>query len=77
MSPNRWNHFWLWVDQGFNVLFGSGWCDETISAYAHRKNDWRRRVINAIFFWQEDHCSRAYISERMRKHLPEEYRHER
>jgi len=42
------------IDQAFNVIGGSGWADETISAYAHRKNDWRSDFLNAIFRWQPD-----------------------
>lgn len=66
-------------DQFINALAG-GWADETISARAHRQADgkarWRRtkKVINAIFFWQEDHCRRAYQSEQERLHLAPEYR---
>jgi len=35
--------------------------NESISGRAHRQN-WRklRRVINALFFWQDDHCKAAY-----------------
>lgn len=62
------------VDQAFNVVFGSGYADETLSAFAHRKRGWRRRVINGIFFWQKDHCQVAYLSEWNRRHLPKEYR---
>ena len=32
-----------------------------------------RNLINAIFFWQEDHCGMAYASEFSRKHLPGVY----
>lgn len=62
------------IDQAVNVLIGSGWADETISAYAHRVGGWRRSAINAIFFWQDDHCAASYWSERNRKQLPAEYR---
>ena len=62
------------IDQVLNVLVGSGFCDETLSAFAHRKGGWRREVINALFFWQADHCAEAYWSERLRKQLPAEYR---
>lgn len=66
--------FLLALDQIFNVLIGSGWADETLSAYAHRKRGWRRRVINAIFFWQDDHCEISYLAEVNRKQMPSEYR---
>jgi hypothetical protein len=61
------------LDQLLNALFG-GWADETLSAYAHRKSDWRREWINALFFWQPDHCALSYWAERNRKQLPPEYR---
>lgn len=64
----------LWIDQGLNVLIGSGWPDEMLSAYAHRKGGWRRTFINGLFFWQEDHCRDAYWTERNKKQLPFEYR---
>lgn len=73
-SFERLDDFWISVDQVFNVFLGSGYADETLSAYAHRKQGWRRATINAIFFWQEDHCHDSYYSERERRHLPPEYR---
>jgi hypothetical protein len=62
------------IDQAFNTLLGSGWADESLSAFAHRKRGWRRRVINAIFFWQDDHCLLSYGAELLRKQLPKDYR---
>lgn len=63
-------------DQQLNTLRG-GEPDETLSAWAHRMhvagNSRLRNVINALFFWQEDHCLQAYQSEVNRKHLPREY----
>ncbi len=64
-------------DQQLNALRG-GHPDETLSAVAHRrhlegKSGWRN-LINALFFWQGDHCQNAYWSELHRKQLPKEYR---
>jgi hypothetical protein len=74
MGANRWLlHLLIAIDQFVNALLG-GWPDETLSARSHRKNDIWRTVINAIFFWQYDHCAKAYWSERARKQLPEQYR---
>ena len=64
----------LAFDQVLNVLIGSGYCDETLSAFAHRRGGWRRVVINGIFFWQLDHCRASFESELKRRHLPVEYR---
>lgn len=67
------------LDQLVNVLAG-GHPDETLSARAWRMRAhtraWRRayRAINALFFWQADHCQAAYTSEWLRHHLPPEYR---
>jgi hypothetical protein len=66
--------FLIAIDQVFNVLIGSGWADETLSAFAHRKGGWRRKFINSLFFWQQDHCAESYNSEKLRKQLPPEYR---
>ena len=35
--------------------------NESISGRAHRQ-DWKKlkRIINLLFFWQEDHCKAAY-----------------
>lgn len=64
-------------DQAWNARFG-GMADETLSARAHRmhakgRRSWPRNLINALFFWQEDHCFEAYMSEMQRKHLPADY----
>lgn len=62
------------LDQLVNALLW-GYADETLSARAHRhalKGDrlWPERLINALFFWQKDHCRQAYESELTRAHLP-------
>src|SRR5690625_1722868 len=66
------------IDQLVNAaLFG--WADETLSSRAYRtlyKRRWRviMRVINGIFFWQENHCRDAYLFERDKGHVPPEFR---
>jgi hypothetical protein len=67
------------LDQLLNALCG-GWADETLSArvYRNRNNSswWRfwYRALNALFFWQPDHCLGAFFSETHRKQLPKIYR---
>ncbi len=67
------------LDQLANALLG-GWADETLSARSHRlsykKYRWHlmKSFIDALFFWEEDHCYNSYLSEIDRKHLPIEYR---
>lgn len=68
----------IWLDQGLNVLL-AGYADETISARAYRnryKKYWNKayKVINSIFFLQEDHCKESFNRELKRLHLPREYR---
>lgn len=60
-------------DQLLNALLG-GFADETLSARAHRTQSPLERYIDAIFFWQPDHCADSYLSEKERKQLPPEYR---
>lgn len=60
----------VWFDQGVNVLLGSGWSDETLSSYFHRKADWRERFVDRLFFWQDRHCREAFRTEILRRHLP-------
>ena len=66
------------VDQLVNAL-GGGWADETLSSRAWRwelagKREWPRRLIDALFFWEPDHCCESYESERRRLQLPPELR---
>lgn len=66
------------IDQLINTLIG-GWPDETLSSRAYRweqsgKRSWTRKMIDAIFFWEERHCYSSYISEREGRQLPPELR---
>lgn len=65
------------LDQLVNALIG-GFADETLSSRAHRRRlrgkggcAW---VIDHIFFWQDEHCLNAYVSEFKRSQLPVEFR---
>jgi hypothetical protein len=61
-----------------------GYADETLSARSYRAyRDGKilgrltMPVIDLLFFWQgKGHCYNAYLKERQRKNLPEEYRDE-
>ena len=62
------------IDQLVNTLFG-GWADETVSSMVWRKKHLVMiKIINAIFFWESNHCQSSYINERQRMHLPPEFR---
>lgn len=61
-------------DQFLNAISG-GYGDETLSSRAWRTyletgNSFKKDLINAIFFWQENHCKEAFESELARRHLP-------
>lgn len=67
-------------DQFVNTLVPNGKPDETLSSRAYRlyaeNAYWYSKIpmccIDALFFWQNGHCRRAYLSEVMRRHFPEE-----
>jgi len=67
------------LDQLGTTLVG-GWPDETLSSYAWRLHlqgkpmGWTHRVINAIFWWQSNHCRGAYRDEAERRQMPPELR---
>lgn len=67
------------IDQLINARFG-GWADETFSARCWRMRRRKKRyavlvkLINCVFFRQENHCRESFVSERNRGHLPVEYR---
>jgi len=66
------------LTQLLNTLLG-GYPDESTSSRAHRQQDrlrWRiaRRLINALFFWQHDHCHLAWKEETMYRQMPPELR---
>lgn len=66
------------ADQLVNSLL-AGWPDETLSSRAYRwerdgVRSWPRRVIDRLFFWEEEHCLQSYQSEREGRQLPPELR---
>ncbi len=66
------------LDQLANTLIG-GFADETISArlWRHHLNgeySWLMKLVNLLFFWQDNHCKEAYESEIYRQQYPKEYR---
>ena len=75
------------VDQTINcvlgLFIGGSWADETLSSRAYRMQQqgkpwgFLRGVIDALFFWQQQHCFQSYLSEKYRKQLPPELRVQR
>ena len=54
-----------WISQGLNVILLRGSPDMTVSARCHllqHQPGWKeaRRVINGLFFWQDDHCRSSF-----------------
>ena len=54
-----------WLSQGLNCIFFNGSPDQTISAraYLNRNNKYWYLAylgINALFFWQENHCKESH-----------------
>lgn len=66
------------VDQLLNTIF-KGMPDETLSARAYRLDKergrkWPRLLIDALLWFDKDHCHQAYLSEIERKQLPPQMR---
>lgn len=72
-------------DQFVNALTGlicfkeKIWADESLSSRAYRMDrdgvrSWPRKLIDAIFFWESDHCRDSYYSEVERRQCPPELR---
>lgn len=72
-------------DQFVNALTGlicfkeKIWADESLSSRAYRMDrdgvrSWPRKLIDALFFWEKDHCRDSYYSEVERRQCPLELR---
>lgn len=74
--PDRFFQSLIAFDQFCNTLIGSGFADETLSAYSWRTrktSPWRYRLVDTIMFFDANHCQESYESEVLRKQLPAEY----
>lgn len=66
------------LDQLMNTLL-NGWADETLSSRCWRwelngKRSWPRKLVDALFFWDKNHCRESYESELKRLQCPPELR---
>lgn len=67
------------VDQLANAIIG-GWADETLSARSWRLGrkpgrwSYARIFIDALFFFEDQHCFSSYVSEYERLQIAPEYR---
>lgn len=60
------------IDQLVNTLL-AGHPDETLSSRAYRAEQsgqrywgWTRRFIDLLFFWEQEHCKNAHLTEQRR-----------
>jgi phosphohistidine phosphatase SixA len=67
------------LDQLVNTLLG-GHADETLSSRAYRAEQtgkifgkFFRPLIDAVFFWQKQHCYKGYLAEKQRRQLPSNF----
>ncbi|WP_278634304.1 hypothetical protein [Sutterella wadsworthensis] len=68
------------LDQLLNVFLSiftgnKAWADETLSARAWRHYEdgsrkWPKVLIDAILFFDPDHCYQSYLSEKEQRHMP-------
>lgn len=68
-------------DQLCNALLG-GWADETLSSRCWRwEKDgvcaWPRKLVDALLWFDQDHCRLSFESERQGSQLPPELRPKR
>ena len=66
------------ADQLLNAIL-CGSCDESLSSRAYRLDKergrkWPRLLIDALLWFDKDHCHQAYLSEIERKQLPPQMR---
>lgn len=68
-------HSWIALDQWVaTCLIYGALADETISAWAHRKQHKRTERAIDWLFRDENHCAKAYLAEMKQQHSPQEYR---
>ena len=54
------------LDQLLNTFLG-GNADETLSSRLYREGSRFRHVVNALFFWQDEHCKQSFLNEYKRR----------
>lgn len=62
------------LDQLVNTILG-GWPDESLSSQCWRIEQkkgisWPRKLVDALLFFDKDHCQESYESELERRQLP-------
>lgn len=81
MSWAYWKQVLISIDQLLNAIF-HGYADETLSSRAWRhyvKGDhkWPCRLLDALLWFDPDHCRTSYESELERRQIPPAMREKR
>ena len=71
----------IWIDQGINTIILFGYPDETLSSRFYRwyrddKYKYPMIILDKIasLFGDQNHCYNSYLSEKLNKQLPPEFR---
>lgn len=69
----------IWIDQGINTIILFGYPDETLSSRFYRwyrddKCKYPMIILDKILFFDKNHCYNSYLSEKLNKQLPPEFR---
>ena len=71
----------IWIDQGINTIILFGYPDETLSSRFYRwyrddKCKYPMIILDKLanIFRDKNHCYNSYLSEKLNKQLPPEFR---
>ena len=83
LKHNLWQAL-IHLDQGLGLIVSTllkekAYSDLTLSANAFRweragVRKWPRKLIDALFFWEECHCYDSWLNELKRAHIPPDTR---
>lgn len=69
----------IWIDQGINTIILFGYPDETLSSRFYRLHrdgicKYPMIILDKILFFDKNHCYNSYLSEKLNRQLPSEFR---
>lgn len=74
-------NIFIWIDQGINTIILFGYPDETLSSRFYRwyrddKCKYPMIILDkiAILLGDKNHCYNSYLSEKLNRQLPPEFR---
>ena len=74
-------NIFIWIDQGINTIILFGYPDETLSSRFYRwyrddKYKYPMIILDKIasIFNDKNHCYNSYLSEKLNRQLPPEFR---